>query len=443
MNSGGTMNMNLKKSKGLYLTLCVCLVIAISLFIIHSKNNKSNDDNTKVVNAEHNESKVINFLKDNYSSIDASDNNDFSTFKLLDSSLKDKEVFFTAENHGAAVNSELELKFIKYLKEKVGIKYCLLELSYSDGEMLNKYLATGDESILEEMYKPLKGTFAWNKQSYSIWGKLYEFNKSLPEGEKIKIIGIDIEHQYANAIRYMNSLIPDKNPPEEIKDIVSKVSEMYTNINTNQSSDIYGEFSIKLSESIKSNSKVYKEYFGEKLFAFELVNENIIAQVKAYKDDISFDEIRDAQMYDNFKKIYTRIPKGKFYGQWGLNHAFQKAQNNVNWLASLMNNSDSPVKGKVLSIAYLYDNCDIMTRGKYGTTKLTSYRSTEKILEPFTKEDITLFKLTGNKSPFQQEVIWPFDVKNAGIIPREGVTTDYFQYMILIKNSKATTPLNE
>ena len=94
MNSRRTMNINFKKSKGLYLILCVCLVIAISLFITHWKNNKSNEDNTKVVNIDHNESKVINFLKENYSSIDASDNNDFSTFKLLDSSLKDKKSVF-------------------------------------------------------------------------------------------------------------------------------------------------------------------------------------------------------------------------------------------------------------------------------------------------------------------------------------------------------------
>ncbi|WP_435791508.1 hypothetical protein [Clostridium sp.] len=439
------MNIKFKKSKGLYLILGVCLVIVISLFITRLNSDKSNGYKSIVVNAEHNESEVINFLRKNYSSIDASDNKDFSTFKLLDSSLKGKEVFFTAENHGVAVNSELEIKFLKYLKEKVGIKYWLLELSYSDGEMLNKYLATGDESILEEMYKPLKGTFAWNKQSYAIWGKVYEFNKSLPEDEKIKIIGIDIEHQYVNAIRYMNSLIPSRKAPEEIKDLISLVSEMYNNINTKQNADIYVELSNKLDESIKSNPTLYKEFFGENLFGFELVNENIIAQVKAYKaGDMSFNQIRDDKIYDNFKKIYHHIPKGKFYGQWGLNHVFQKAQGNVDWLASLMNNSDSPVKGKVLSIVYLYDNCDVMTRGNYSTAKLTSYGSNDNILEPFSKEDITLFKLTGEQSPFHQELIWPFNINiSDGIIPTEGVTTDYFQYMILIKSAKATTPLNK
>jgi len=201
----------------------------------------------------------------------------------------------------------------------------------------------------------------------------------------------------------------------------------------------------KLDESVKSNPKVYKEFFGDNLFGFELVNENIISQVKAYKDNTSqFNQIRDSKMYDNFKKIYSHIPKGKFYGQWGLNHAFQKSQGNVNWLASLMNNSDSPVKGKVLSVVYLYDNCDVMKRGNYSTAKLTSYGSNDNILEPFFKEDITLFKLTGEQSPFHQELIWPFNINASnGIIPTEGVTTDYFEYMILIKNAKATIPLSK
>lgn len=431
----GIIDMNHAKIKAINLMLCLTL----SLFTSCSTSNKSNAVNINQIN-----SKETDFLKDNHANIDTTDNNNFSTFKLLDSALEGKEVFFTAENHGVATNSELEIKFLKYFKQKTGIKYLLLEISYSDGQVLNKYMSTGDESILEEMYKPLKGTFAWNKQSYGIWRKLYEFNKSLPEDERIKIIGIDIEHQYTNAIRYMESLIPDRKAPQEIADFISKLNVIYNKISKDPFAYAYVDFSNKLDESIKSNHKVYEEYFGEKLFDFELVNENIIAQVKAYegKTNNSFNQIRDSKMYDNFKKIYLRMPNGKFYGQWGLNHTFQKRQASVDWLASLMNSSDSPVKGRILSIVYLYDNCEMMCRD-YKTTELNTLASDKEKLDLFAKEDITLFKLTGKASPFEKELIWLFSENGCGDKPIEGVTTDYFQYMILIKNAKATTPLGK
>lgn len=423
------------KAKKLWL-FCLILSSFLCFFTACSNTNQS-----KVTSTKANNSDKIDFLKNNYSSIDISDNNDFSTFKLLDSSLEDYEIFFTAENHAIAVNSQLELKFIKYFKQKAGIKYLLLEIPYSDGQILNQYLATGDESIIAEMYKPLKGTFAWNKQSYDNWKKIYELNKSLPEDEKITVIGIDIEHQYVNAIRYLNSLIPNKTPPKVTEEYIEKIKQIFKKTNSLSHAETSGEFSKKLDQSIKSNRKMYEEYFGEKLFDFELVNENIIAQVKAYKDDNAFNQIRDERMYENFKKIYPHIQKGKFYGQWGLNHAFQREQMNTSWLASRMNGSDSPVKGKVLSIVYLYKNCKYRTAHEYKLQNITTSKSLEDVFSPLADNDITIFKLTGNNSPFEKQIYWPYSQSFTGTIPTEGKTTDYFQFLILIKNSDSTTPL--
>lgn len=53
------------------------------------------------------------------------------------------------------------------------------------------------------------------------------------------------------------------------------------------------------------------------------------------------------------------------------------------------------------------------------------------------KDESTLFKLNGRDSPFDKKLLWPIVHK----IPEGGVTTDYFQYIILIRNSKALTSL--
>ncbi|MGH9344932.1 MAG: hypothetical protein ACRD19_14370 [Terriglobia bacterium] len=48
--------------------------------------------------------------------------------------------------------------------------------------------------------------------------------------------------------------------------------------------------------------------------------------------------------------------------------------------------------------------------------------------------DAVLFKLTGRNSPFGRQLLLPDDAT-------DGVTTDYFQYAVLLKSSPAATPL--
>ena len=86
-----------------------------------------------------------------------------------------------------------------------------MELGYSHAYFINKYLDTRDLNILEEMYKSLKGTYEWNKDNYNHWRKLYEYNKTLPVDKRIRVVGVDIEHQIGcNAYRYLVDVLPEK-----------------------------------------------------------------------------------------------------------------------------------------------------------------------------------------------------------------------------------------
>lgn len=400
----------------------------------------------KILNSEEKLEKNIeveNFLEKNHSALDLEDNNDFSSFQLLDNDLKDKEVFFTAENHGIKANTELELKFLKYFKEKADINYYLMELSYSDSCFLNQYLETGDESILEEMYKPLKGTFAWNKQGYEHWKKVYEYNKTLPDDKKIKIVGIDIEHQSVNALRYMNSVLPDKKVPDEIKSYMEEFNNIINSgyLDENRSDERLYKFCSELKNRMEKNKNVYEKYLEDNFFGFQLANENIISRIDIVSSEEDFNKIRDKKIYENFIKVYNHLPKGKYYGQWGLNHAFQREQGGVSWLAASMNGNDSPVKDKVLSIIYLYKNCMYMNRENYSKEHIDSYKSAD--FNKYFIEPITLFKLKGENSPFENSLIWPMNPYHTGRLARDGVTTDYFQYIVTVVNSTATEPLDK
>lgn len=384
------------------------------------------------------EQNIDKYLSKNYSKLVLDSNEDFSSFKLLDKDLKKNEVFLTGEIHGTTMNTELELSFLKYLKEKANIKYYLSELSYSDAYFLNKYLDTGDENILKELFEELKDTPGCTKETYNKWIKVYEFNKTLPNDKKIKVIGIDIEHQENIAIHCMYSLIPKNEPPEKIKPLIKKLQDAYENNGVTAKFAKY--FSLNLKKDINENYDIYKEYLGEKFFDFSLINDNLCTSFKAYNDMTNFNKIRDMQMYENFINIYNNLPEGKFYGHFGAAHIYQHNMYDDTYsLASLMNNKNSPVKGKVISIIYVYNNCKIFNPLNAQTISTINTLKEDNIFKSYLETNTTLFKLNGWNSPFDKSLIW--ELLSPSGIPTKGVTTDYYQYMVVIKNSHPMEPI--
>jgi len=383
------------------------------------------------------------FLAKNYDELKVGEEgfSSLGKFSLLDSSVKGKEVFLTGENHATNANAELELEFLKYFYNEAGVRYYLQELSPSDAAFLNEYLETGNEEILREVFAPFEGTAGWTQENYEKYRQVYAFNRSLPENEKIRFVGVDLEHQIANAYRYLYWALPETEAPSEIAPIIDKLKVTYQEADLGHSSADWEQLrnlALELQDSIKANYGVYQNYLGDKFFEFELVVENTLYGIDFhygnYKDDVKF---REKVIYDNFKKQYEQLGEGAFYGQFGGYHVVQQDDH----FAGYLNNSaDSPVKGKVLSIRYLYQESAFSVPqgdGTYKVEHLTNYDWSHDEFDIFPKYGYTLFKLTGSDSPFAQDLIW-FETKGK---PPDGVTTDYYQYFVLIRNSPAQTPL--
>lgn len=394
------------------------------------------------------ENSINTYLSTNYNVINLDKQDSFSDLSIIDGDLKNKEIFFTGENHGIKANKKLNMKFLKYFKKKTNFKYYLCELPYSDTYFLNKYLISGDTKILEKIYKPLKGTFEWNKDNYNHWKELYEFNKKLPENQKIQVVGIDIEHQSINALAYMNEVVDNNEMPKEIDNTLKGIKKLY---NKYSKENVVNEIELKefcktLKKNIEENENIYKQYLKKEFLGFKLVNDNILYKYEAYDaKNNDFNKVRDKRIYENFKNIYSELPKGKYYGQWGLNHVYQKEQDNVKWVAAAMNEEGSVLKDKILSIIYVYDNCKYMSKNidrTYSIGEAYSYDSWNNIFKDFIKENYTMFRLTGKESPFKNKMIWPINSNWTGEIPK-GSTTDFFQYIVVIRKSQATEPLND
>ncbi len=383
------------------------------------------------------------YLKENYSAIDLEDESEFKDLDIMDSDIEGNEIFFTAELHGTKTNEQLNMKFLKYFKEKTDFKYYLCELPYSDTYFINKYLDTGDIKILEDIYKPLKGTFGWNKDGYNHWKKLYEYNNTLPKESRIEVIGVDIEHQPINAYRFIVDILPEKEAPEEVKAVIDRIKSTFNDLD--KFDETFAQYSKELQKDIENKEDMYREYLGENFTGFNLANLNILNKVNIdnhIEDQVDWNNTRDKMIYENFQTLQKELPKGKYYGQWGLNHTFQSKEKDKMWFAAYLNSDDSIFKDKILTVIYNYDSCERMAKsgdGGYTTNELhvvyPQIKETNNLLEG----NLNIYKLTGENTPFSETPMFnSIDGKEL-----EASMLDFFQYIVCIRNSKATEPLND
>jgi len=419
-------NLKLKK----YITLFICIILMICV--------TSSCSNNLVKKASNSNDAVDNFLEVNHANLDISNNKYNSGFNIMDSDIDKNNVILAGEGHAVAENSELELALLKHLNQKDKIRYLLAEMGYSSSCYINEYLESGDEAKLKLIYNDLVSTASWSKESYNFWIELRKYNLTIPEDQRIKVIGIDIEHQVKTACDYLYSILPPAAPPKVIKSSIEKYTDNFKSKNNNNMLATIKN----LQNDIKTKPGIYRAYLGSSYFNFSIVLDNIVNSINAYASNgANFADIREPAIYNNFRRVYSYLPKGKYFGEFGMEHVYQRTcisyLGNKTRFAMYLNSNGSPVRGKILSIAYGYENCTYMTWGhNYGESIADSVISDINILDRYSKTDTTIFKLDGNKSPFSSK---SYFVKG----PNGGYTTDYFQYIILIKNSKGTIPLGK
>lgn len=390
---------------------------------------------------------IINYMKENSSILDVKDNDDFSSLSIIDSDIKDKEIFFTGEAHGIGMNYKTELKFIKYLHKTAGVKYILCEMPVSSVLLLDNYLQTGDNSYLEKYMETFKYYPVCNNEVYEMWKSVYEYNSHLPENEKLHALGIDIEFTGINTIERMISLLPDGTPPKKISANLKTLKETYENL-SNEEKEVSSEDENKLiqflndfKKNINLNRNEYKSYFKDNLLYFELMLDNLLYtsdHIEEIQSNTPF--YRDKRMYDNFKALYEHLPEGKYYGQFGGYHVYQnQGKYNQPRIAAMLNEEDDMFKDKVLTIQYIYKNCKYLDKGIKDNSRFSSSPYSPLLSDLF-DENLRLIKLTGADSPFNNNLISLIDDQYEeyfGCALDEGVTTDYYQYIVLFNRTEA------
>lgn len=313
----------------------------------------------------------------------------------MDSDINKNNVILTGEGHAIAKNYRLEMELLKKVNKNNNIRYLLAEMSYSFSCFVNEYLEIGDESKLKLVYNNLEDTETWSKESYNFWIELRNYNLSIPKNKRIKVVGIDIEHQGKTACEYLNSILHNMVLPKEIQPII----ESYVSSYNEKNYAALVKAIENLQEDMKLKANVYSSSFGDKYFDFSIVVDNLVNSINAYdSNSAKFSQIREPSMYSNFKRICEYLPKGKYLGEFGTEHVYQRhcgiQLGNLRRFAMHLNSKDSPVKGKVLSIAYGYENCSYMNCLKiYCESKADPIIKDVNILDNYAKTNTTILNI--------------------------------------------------
>jgi hypothetical protein len=331
------------------------------------------------------------------------------------------------------------------------LKYFLMESGHAAGVIFNEYLQSGDEKLLDDI-------FQWGilekfntESTKELMKKLYLKNKDLPEDKKLIIVGLDVMEEQGGVTYYFKNILEKhKEMPKEQLDKMRKILEC------SEEEGTIGEKSSKFSKAIedlegdlKENEDIYVKYLdGEGVFNLELIVNNLKNSSKLeYGTDGGITvnkelyEARDKVNYENFKKIYEHFGGGKYYSHYGINHVYQNEINTVKFLGANLK-EDPKFKDQIYSINTIYKEGQ---RYNYSDLAPNHFYSITTELENTLKDagienGNKIIVLDNKKSPYKKKIFKEcfsfFDVyvDEKLFEDNKGVTTDYFQSIIIIEN---------
>ncbi len=352
-------------------------------------------------------------------------------------------IFLVGERHGVAYTYDAVYKIFCQIKEKTNFKYFLLEAPFYWEKNLNAYFTTGNENYLKNTFYQAKGTFYANKEFYNFFKKIYELNASLESKDKIKFICIDVEHQY----KYSHAMLLNtfNNHLKGKQDTCHFLKFFYKNNpeKTNEYRVTYSNYAKHLKDNREELIKEFDTTFSEIEYLINNINNKFIAN--SDKKDLA----RDSLMFENFKlkAKHINLNKEKMFGFFGIDHCYLEKTENAKYFGTYLKENQI----KATSIIALYSNCEtsipshylpkiirvFYSNKPYFTTKLRSndrFFERQKhigILKENSNSSATLFKLNSIQTPFGNHSLFIDDLKT------NKATTNFFHYIILIKNSPA------
>jgi len=337
----------------------------------------------------------------------------------------------------------------KIAKNKV-IDYFLIELDYSSSYFINEYLKKGEQSQLDLVFSQFEGTFYFNTSIVNSFKKIRK-NSLL---HNTKTIGVDIYHIPLIGFKHLQILTEARLVDENILPNFNAFLKLpYDSIRYRNKDFIY--LLQSANNEIRALNETLKSQWGKNLLEIQYIlnTMDLTYKIKTSEEDKQ-DSLRDHQMFENFKelsKLLTIKKSDKLLFSGGREHVIKSELPNTQKFVHLIERH--LYKNKTLSIVMFYTNSMFMIPNEqFGIEGEGAYSEKNFFNDdgPFFQLDninlikdvsqgknLTIFDLHGKKSPFTTENI--FTKEYSSPYP----TSQFYDFVILINNSKATKPYSE
>ena len=357
--------------------------------------------------------------------------------QVFDSSFYKNEIFWIGETHAIVNSYDAKWILFKQIHKRTGFKYYLLESSRITEIYLNNYLLTGDEKFLQRDFAARNGTMGCNMDEYEFCRKLFRYNQELPVAKRVEFVSIDIEHQYVETDQYIRSLFREPDVPGDTGDI------LHQSLHTKGD---YRNSYRKIWMDLNADSSRYRNLLKENFETFRYLVRNI-NYVFLARASSNWGQTRDSMMFENYKarQVTHDFQKLKVFAYFGTIHCYLERTRHAEGIAYLIKNSTPPLKS--VSVMMIYSNCMAMRPMWMMPKSRRSSQSNEMdyttapvnddrwhVVGKLSQNGYNLVDITRKDSPFQRSGKFVYDLDKGKF------TTDYFQYMLIIKNSPASLP---
>lgn len=351
---------------------------------------------------------------------------------MLERQIMSQNIILAGEVPGVSGNAELQKYFFEAFNDMREIDYLVVEIPFSAGQMLNDYVLGADEDKLDEVFEVLKGKPYATEENRSFFRQLKLMLKS--RGQTLRIVGVDLEYAPELSLNYLTKLM-DKHPSQDFplaNELVEAREKGFVQAD-------YLEITfLSLLKSFRENPDLAQATFSSDYNDILSVLENlelVYEEMESDKPD-QFNHVRSDKMVDNFLRIYDKAPNAMYFGQLSNPAVMQSNHLNYDWFASAIQSKRESIEDSVVSLLYTYEDCKRMIQlaGRPEVEKLDLFKFDNKTVLKAIDQPYTLISLIEKDSLFNDaSIIFEKDF--------EGAVTEYFQYLIVLKDSPAAKAL--
>lgn len=367
--------------------------------------------------------------------------------RLIQNSMPKSNIYWLGEGHATTLNYDIAFDLYCKIDSAFGVNYILLESNFLQTHHLNNYMKSGDSNHLNLAFSTSIGTFGWTKEHKSYYERIYAHEQKKTKENRIQFVGIDIEHGYWHTHKFIiDSLLPSSIP--DSNRIISQIRQPLR-----YSIDFLNYYK-QLYDDVIQNEEDYKLMLGGQYELIKYLIKNIynITYCQSLPSSL-WNNTRDSLIYENFKWHNERLhfAENIAFGLWGTDHIFQaKTKEGTTYIAGHIAYKKPEISQSGYRILYTKSSFNLPTffiprfaRWMFGNKKYIRTRAfnNDKIWSKVS--GISFLKKRKNRDfnyPLSVDSI-PQKIDLVGNRKKGYQNRDYFQYIILVRNSPACTPL--